>query len=89
MNDDRDDEKPARSYRTEVVCDQLTRYSGEVISDELLDVLDVITEINDDLWHDRDTALILEGIEKAKGLLNILAATQAPLPSLPRRERRR
>lgn len=56
--------------RTDDICGQLTRYSGEVASEELADLLDVIVDINDDLWHGRDASLLVENIAKAKTLLD-------------------
>jgi hypothetical protein len=55
--------------RTDDICGQLQRYGG-VCSEELLNVLDVIVEINDDICHDRAHDLIRAEIEKAKQLLD-------------------
>lgn len=67
------------AFRTQNACDQLTRYGGGVASAELADVLDVLTDINDDLWHGRDQALIKEQVEKAKKLLDAVAVPNAAL----------
>lgn len=56
--------------RTQDACDQLTRYGGAVYSVELVEVLEQITDINDDLQHARGPELIRAGIEKAKALLD-------------------
>lgn len=56
--------------RTEDVCNQLQRYGGEVCCHSLLDVLWELTNINDDLVHGRDPSLIVEGIARAKALLD-------------------
>lgn len=63
------------AFRTTNACDQLTRYGGGVASAELADVLDALTDINDDIWNGRHPALIKEQIEKAKALLDAVAAT--------------
>ena len=63
------DEQPPLRYRTEDLVQQLTRYSGQVCSHELLDVLWALTNVNDDLVHLRDPALVVAGIERAKALL--------------------
>ena len=56
-------------FRTWNACDELSRYGG-VYNVELVEVLEQITEINDDLHHGRDPELIRSGIEKAKALLD-------------------
>lgn len=61
-------------FRTRDACYQLTRYDGGVFNTELADVLDALTDINDDMQHGRDSALIKEQIEKAKLLLDTLAS---------------
>lgn len=58
--------------RTDDVCGQLQRYGG-VQSNDLLDVLDAIVEINDDMVHGRSGDLIKKEIEKAKSLLDKVA----------------
>ena len=55
--------------RTDDACDQLTRYGG-VYNEELADALEELTNINDDLCNDRDTAF-----NKIRDLLDILEAT--------------
>lgn len=61
-------------FRTRNACGQLTRYAGAVASTELADVLDTLTDLNDDLWHGRDPSIIREQIEKAKTQLDVIAA---------------
>lgn len=68
------------AFRTKNACDQLTRYGGEVASSELADVLDVITDINDDICNGRDKAIIKQQIEKAKALLDAVAAAELISP---------
>lgn len=55
---------------TRDACDQLMRYGGSIASAELLAVVQKITDINDDLWHGRDPALIRNAISEAKALLD-------------------
>jgi len=45
-----------------------------VATPELADVLEALTDINDDLWHARDPALIKAQVEKVKALLDAVAA---------------
>lgn len=61
--------------RTNDIVDQLTRYGGEVASDELADVLWQLTDVNDDMHRGRDPEVILAAIEKTERLLAALKAT--------------
>jgi len=70
------------AFRTRNACGQLTRYGGAVFSTELAEVLDAITDINDDLHHMRDAALVRDQIERAKSLLDALAAGLGPANKL-------
>jgi len=63
------------AFRTRNACDQLMRYGGGVANTQLAEVLDKLTDINDDLQHGRDPLLIQEGVEKAKALLDAVAAS--------------
>lgn len=56
--------------RTHAACAQLTRYSEQVYSKDLLELLEVITDINDDLYHIRDKSFTIENCSKAKQLLD-------------------
>lgn len=58
--------------RTQDVCDQLTRYGGRVASEDLLAVLERLTDINDDIVHDRAGRLIDEGIDLAIATLQAM-----------------
>jgi hypothetical protein len=58
--------------RTDEVCGQLQRYSG-VCNSNLLDALEIITDINDNLWHCRRPELTLALIKTAKRLLDKVA----------------
>ncbi len=60
------------AFHTQAACDQLTRYGGGVASVELLDVLDKLTDINDDMQHGRSKDLVREQIANAKALLDRL-----------------
>lgn len=64
------DEQPPLQFRTEGLIQQLNRYRGEVCSHELLDVLWVLTNINDDLIHERDPSFVVANIARAKALLD-------------------
>lgn len=61
--------------RTQDICDQLTRYGGAVFNAELLDVLSLITDINDDMHHMRHTDLVKAKIEETKLALDRLSAS--------------
>ena len=63
---------PSLWVRTHAAIDQLTRYGDAVQSEELVAVLEQLTDINDDLAHGRDPQLIKEGVEKAKALLDLV-----------------
>jgi hypothetical protein len=54
------------------ICDQLDRYGTCTMPDCFLDLLWVMTDINDDIAHGRDPALIRENIAKARVLLDEL-----------------
>jgi hypothetical protein len=64
-------------FRTRNACGQLTRYSEAVASAELADVLDALTDINDDIWHGRDLTIIKRQVEKTKSLLDAVVAAAA------------
>lgn len=53
-------------------AEQLTRY-GEVADSRLLDLLRLLTEINDDLCNGRDQSLVRASCEQAKALLSQIA----------------
>ena len=61
--------------RLKYIYDQFTRY-GTVYNEKILDILDVIAEINDDFYHDRDVSEIQASIHKAKKLLDQLAEAE-------------
>jgi hypothetical protein len=58
------------------ICDQLDRYGTGTMPDCFLDLLWVLMDINDDIAHARDPALIRENIAKARALLDELAKYQ-------------
>jgi len=60
------------AFHTRCACDQLTRYGGGVASVELLDVLEKLTDINDDMQHGRAKDLVRQQIAEAKALLERL-----------------
>lgn len=68
--------------RTTEVCEQLTRYSGHVFNPELLDVLEMLAEINDDLYHARSSDLIQFQIRSAKTLLDKLGRIVCCQPTI-------
>jgi hypothetical protein len=55
------------------ICDQLDRYGTGTMPDCFLDLLWVMTDINDCLAHDRNPAIIRETINMARALLDVLA----------------
>jgi len=59
------------AYRTKCASVQLMRYGG-VASAELADVLDGLTDLNDDISNGRDPALIQQKIEELKTLLDLI-----------------
>lgn len=59
-------------HRLRDAFDQFERYGG--VDDLLLDALETLTDVNDDIVHDRHPDLILDGIEHAKAQLDLLAA---------------
>lgn len=63
------------TYRTRDACAQLTRYGGGVASEELADVLDTLTDLNDDMHHGRADSLVQEQVEKMKAQLDRVLAT--------------
>jgi hypothetical protein len=54
------------------ICDQLERYGTGTMPDCFIDLLWVLTDINDDIAHARDPALIRANIAKARALLDEL-----------------
>lgn len=64
------------AFRTQIACNQFTRYAGAVASAELADVLDALAAINDDVWHGRDPSIIKQQIEKAKALLDAVMTVE-------------
>lgn len=65
-------------FRTRGALDQLLRYGGAPWSSELVDVLEKLTDINDDLQHGREPSLIREQITAAKALLDKLESVEFP-----------
>lgn len=61
-------------FRVSNAADQLTRYGGCVCDGRLLDVLDKLTNINDDICHDRANELVVEQCSNAIDLLKAIAA---------------
>ena len=57
-------------FRTENAIDQLNRYGYGVFSRELVAVLEVVADINDDLWHSRHAEIVTDNIRKAKKRLD-------------------
>jgi hypothetical protein len=66
------------TFRTRNALDQLLRYGGSPWSSELVDILEKLTDINDDLQNGRDPSLIRAGIAEAKSLLDKLEAIECP-----------
>lgn len=60
-------------FHTGVALGQLTRYCNAVYSEELLDLLDIISTINDDLYNSREQSLIVESVTRAKEVLDKIA----------------
>ncbi|QTG12416.1 hypothetical protein G6M86_03775 [Agrobacterium tumefaciens] len=70
------------AQRTNDACDQLTRYGGGILdgAEPLAAALEGLAEINDDLWHARDPALILKTIDRVKKELDRLSVEIMPAP---------
>ena len=66
------------AFRTRNACDQLTRYSGAVDNEELADLLDKLTDLNDDMCHGRSATIIRQQIAEMKALLDQIAAKEFP-----------
>jgi hypothetical protein len=66
------------AFHTRCACDQLTRYGGAVWSVELLDVLEKLTDLNDELQHGRAQELVRARIAEAKALLDRVASVECP-----------
>ncbi len=62
------------SHETRIgdASDQLLRY-GDVADERLLDVLDALTDINDDMHHARHKDIVSEACKKAVELLHEIA----------------
>jgi len=54
--------------------EQLLRYGGGVADERLLDVLDLLTDINDDICHARHKDIITKTCEKAAETIRAIAA---------------
>lgn len=50
--------------RTEDAYNQLVRYGGVPCREEIVEIIEILSDINDDLYHDRDFSLTVENIEK-------------------------
>jgi hypothetical protein len=57
-------------FRTRNICDQMERYGGALYNEWLCDIAELLTDINDDLQHARDPALISETINKLQDRIN-------------------
>lgn len=64
-----------RQQRIHDACGQLVRY-GHPFYDEIAEVLDLLTDINDHLWHSRMKELTVQNVEKIKGLLDKIVELQ-------------
>jgi hypothetical protein len=62
-----------RLDRTRDAFGQLLRY-GDPFCEEIVDILEVLTDINDDLWHSRLSSLTQANSDKIKVLLDKLVA---------------
>lgn len=59
--------------RIKFAAEQLLRYGDGVLDERLLDVLDMLTDINDDMQHGRAKEIITETCQKASELLLAIA----------------
>lgn len=66
------------SYRIWFAADQLCRYSGEPYCEEFADVMDALTDINDDMCNGRTIGLIKDKAEEIKALLDKIVAKADP-----------
>ncbi len=73
------------AFHTRCACEQLTRYGGAVWSVELLDLLENLTDLNDDLQHGRAPELVHARIAEAKLLLDRVASVDwsSKTPNMP------
>lgn len=55
------------------VADQLLRYGGHVFDERLLDVLDLITDVNDDMHHARHKDVVFQACKQASDALLAIA----------------
>jgi hypothetical protein len=62
--------------RTRDVCDRLARYGGAVATPELAAVLEALTDLNDNLHHDRDAMIGQEQVRLIIHLLYVLAEAE-------------
>ena len=62
------------AFRAKNALDQLLRYGGAPYSSAIVDVMDKLTDINDDLCNGRDPELIRREIAEAKVLLDKIVA---------------
>ncbi len=60
------------TWRTKNVLELFTRYGTAVESNEMVDVLEAVEDINDDMAHGRSIECIDESISEAKLALDAL-----------------
>jgi hypothetical protein len=60
------------AFRTQCACDQLQRYGGAVHSAKVLDVLEHLTDLNDDLCNGRAETTVRKNVETIKKALDKL-----------------
>ena len=65
------DDERARVYEA---AGQLLRYGGSAADDRLIDVLDLLTTINDDIAHGRHKSIVVQSCEMAAELLRAVAS---------------
>lgn len=75
--------KTNREQRTKDAFSQFTRYSSGIATDELADVLDSLTNINDDIENGRHTSCIKETVEQSKTQLDAVYADYVRQNNLP------
>lgn len=58
------------TQRTVDSFNQLTRYGSVPYCEELVIALEILADINDDLWHGRNPSLTLENTDRVRWVLD-------------------
>lgn len=69
-----------KSQRVKDAAAQLLRYNGEPFSEEIVRILEVLDNLNDDLFHGRESRFTLDNLNKIKELVAIIAKDEGLKP---------